>query len=526
MKKEYKYLQWFLAMLVLAVTASFFSACSKMDATYEDFIKDGQIIYPGKADSIEVHSGRGRLHLSWLASNDPKVTNAKIYWNNQTDSLEVPIEGRASGQDTVVVSFDDLSEGSYVFEIYTFDSAGNRSVQTEVIGEVYGEAYESKLLSRPVDEVDFDEGVLKLNWGAVPDTTAIGSEIVYVDENENEQVLFVPESSVITEIDQYAVPGTFKHRTLYMPHITALDTFYSNYASHHIEGPPPPPSFLDKTNWTITASSEDIAGGRGAANLIDGDPQTMFVNELNAGLTYPHSVTVDMGETIVGIEGFYFYQRNFNQTKTVEVLTSEDGESWNSHGEFTLSDVSGEPIFLELADTESFRYFRHIFLDDYGGSSNVNIMEMGVYTRPVPPVHLEKTNWTITATSEDVAGGRVASNLIDGDLDNLWVNELGAGLDYPHEVKIDMGEKLDDIEGFYFYQRGMNNTRNVEVLISQDGETWETTGEFTIPNIAERPAYIELPEPLSFRFFKHVYLDAYTDSANINLREMGAYVTN
>jgi hypothetical protein len=496
-----------------------------MDATYKDFIEGGQIIYPGKADFLRVYSGRERLILAWPASTDPKVEYAKIYWNNRTDSVEVPLEGMVAGQDTVVVPFNNLAEGSYVFEIFTFDTDGNRSVKVETLAQVYGDSYESKLLSRPIEEAQLDDNILNITWGAAPDASAIGSEITYTDINGVEQTLFIPGTEPITEIPEFAF-GTMEHRTLYLPNEWAIDTFYTDYTSRYIEEPVPllPPVQLPKTGWTITASSEDVAGGRTAANLIDGNVNTMWVNQLGAGLTNPHTITVDMGEVVDDIAGFYFYQRSLNPTRNLEVQTSMDGETWETYGQFTLPSTSGEPVYLELPNPVSFRYFQHIYLDNYGGSDNVNIMEMGVYNRqPPPPVHLDKTGWIITASSEDVAGGRTAANLIDGDVNTMWVNQLGAGLTNPHTITVDMGEVVDDIAGFYFYQRSLNPTRNLEVQTSMDGETWETYGQFTLPSTSGEPVYLELPNPVSFRYFQHIYLDNYGGSDNVNIMEMGVF---
>ena len=38
--------------------------CDGMDATYTDFIKDGPIVYIGKADSLKAFSGKNRIKLT------------------------------------------------------------------------------------------------------------------------------------------------------------------------------------------------------------------------------------------------------------------------------------------------------------------------------------------------------------------------------------------------------------------------------------------------------------------------------
>ncbi|MDD4591224.1 MAG: DUF4998 domain-containing protein, partial [Parabacteroides sp.] len=68
-------------MLILA-------SCENIKDTYEEFIKDGEIIYVAKADSIKVRSGKNRLELSWLLLSDPNVAKYKVFWNNNRDSIE------------------------------------------------------------------------------------------------------------------------------------------------------------------------------------------------------------------------------------------------------------------------------------------------------------------------------------------------------------------------------------------------------------------------------------------------------
>lgn len=372
-------------LLKKGLLLSFFAAlaiagCSKMDDTFKEFTEGGQIVYAGKADKAIIQPGRSRMVLAWPMPSDPKVVKARIIWNNGTDSLDIPIT-REDGQDSIKVPFNDLAEGPYTFDIYTFDNEGNRSVKVEVRGRVYGTNYEQTLLSRPIDMAELYVDTLKIEWGAPPDTTVIGSEVIYKDINGNEQVLFVPVSTLLTQILDFPVQDSITHRTLYLPGRFAIDTFYTAYAKQKVKGPP---IEISKAGWTITASSEDAAKGRVAKNLIDGDLGNLFVNQIKAGNTYPHWVEINMGTVVNEIEGFYFYQRNINPTKDLEILTSNDGTTWESLGQFTLDKTgssAGEPVRVQLGAPLSFQYFKFIFLNDYGNSVNVNMHEAGVYTR-------------------------------------------------------------------------------------------------------------------------------------------------
>src|SRR5690554_589353 len=115
-------------LMIAIVTAS----CGKMDAIYSDFLKEGEFIYPAKADSLKVHPGDYRIGLSWVILSDPNVSNAVIYWDNRRDSLEISITDPAR-PDTVRVVLTDMEEKSYTFEVFTRDDEGNISVKSEIL---------------------------------------------------------------------------------------------------------------------------------------------------------------------------------------------------------------------------------------------------------------------------------------------------------------------------------------------------------------------------------------------------------
>src|SRR3546814_7884614 len=89
-----------LSMICLAFVLV--SGCAKQDDTYRQFLDKGEIVYVGKADSVQVFPGKNRLKLSWLILADPNVSKAKVFWNNHSDSLEIPLI-KSSGIDTVEI---------------------------------------------------------------------------------------------------------------------------------------------------------------------------------------------------------------------------------------------------------------------------------------------------------------------------------------------------------------------------------------------------------------------------------------
>ena len=115
------------------------ASCDGMDATYKEFIEEGPIVYIGKVDSLKAYAGRNRAMLEWQKLLDPRAKTAKIFWENRTRSTELQLTDKA-GLTQVIVK--DLAEGSYVFEVCTYDTHGNSSIMSEVPCTVYGDVYE------------------------------------------------------------------------------------------------------------------------------------------------------------------------------------------------------------------------------------------------------------------------------------------------------------------------------------------------------------------------------------------------
>src|SRR5688500_8741707 len=139
--------------LVIAMLA--FCSCSKMDDTYKEFIKEGEITYAKAADSAIVRAGKNRVEIM-LTGLDPRVSKIKVYWNNKTKSHEASVTS-SNGKLNVIIPA--LEEGAYSFDIYTFDKAGNSSIPKTVIGNVYGDNYSNTLRERGIQYTNVIKGV-------------------------------------------------------------------------------------------------------------------------------------------------------------------------------------------------------------------------------------------------------------------------------------------------------------------------------------------------------------------------------
>ena len=207
-------------------------ACSKMD-DYKDYVKDGEISYTGKIDSLKIYSGNKRVLVEGLFLSDPKITKCVIYWNSRKDSAVIDVD-RSKGVDTLHYFISDLQDNVYNFEIRTYDKLGNASVPVYSVGTVYGDRYQASLNNRPISKNELFAGDLTttLIFGSMDRTSGVfATEVDYKDQNNDERRLYLPIDSVNMTLPGYAIGSEFKYRTMFIPDTSCIDTFYTTYSS-------------------------------------------------------------------------------------------------------------------------------------------------------------------------------------------------------------------------------------------------------------------------------------------------------
>lgn len=202
------------------------ASCDGMDATYKEFIEDGPIVYIGKVDSLKAYAGRNRVMLEWQKLLDPRAKTAKIFWENRTKSTEIELTNKAEVTQFVV---EDLAEGSYVFEVGTYDVHGNSSILSEVPATVYGEVYERLLFTTKVKTATMKDGVLTVTFAASLEKTFFGSEITYPSTGGGNKTVVLQAPATQIKIGDFA-GGHITYRSIYLPEETAIDYFYSEPA--------------------------------------------------------------------------------------------------------------------------------------------------------------------------------------------------------------------------------------------------------------------------------------------------------
>lgn len=378
-------------------------ACNKQDSHYRDFIKDGEIVYVGKIDSIKFLPGYNRVKLAWLPPSDPSIQRVKIYWNSRNDSSILNLEEGFLAQDTISTFIENLEEGAYTFEVFTFDKDKNSSVASEVSGAVYGDKYLSLLLNRQVLESNFQNDNYLLKW-RTGDEGLLGTEVIYEDIEGDKQSIFTVKDEEETLLLNWKPYSRIEYRSLYLPDSLAIDTLYTGFKELKIERNPPPgerynefPEDFEGIGSKTTYAAEEVEirsgvwlfdyfqigtaaadrknGARSARSFHgqhpDGAPRTCYL-EMKEEL--PH-----------GASKFAFYHAicSSDDPSTFKVQASINGGAWEDITEVLHNDTRElvyKEIELDIKEPVRFRFYKFSSEEAGREEGRMNIDDISIYS--------------------------------------------------------------------------------------------------------------------------------------------------
>ena len=282
------------------------ASCTTEWDDFKKYTADGEIIYPGKFDTVSVFPGDYRVRLLGKLTADPKVTSAKVFWNADQDSIEFPIE--SAGADYVFDEIIDINEGVQSFTLYTYDADGNKSVGYTVTGKSYGDRYRNTLYNRDIKSIVYDDAATTIYWDIVdPKLGPESMEVTYLLDGEATTVIS-PASEATTVLPglDYANEG-FTWRTIYRPLaededglLIPIDTFATQSSARGV------PTFseeeLDRSLFAEAFYNGDTFGNGGAGGIDamwDEAPQNAYwgtnFTDINSAWSSPQMITFDLG---------------------------------------------------------------------------------------------------------------------------------------------------------------------------------------------------------------------------------------
>ncbi|MDR1666490.1 MAG: DUF4998 domain-containing protein [Bacteroidales bacterium] len=177
-------------------------ACDKMTDSYKEYIHNkggGEIFYLTRPDSIVYLGGEYSALIRLWTYNAPNVKAVKIFWDNEKDSLIVPVSLH-TGKDSIDIVVPGLEEKAYTFTVYLADDFGNRSISVSGSCSVVGDVFLSSLPVRKIDLIRYtppDKSVI-IHWA--PAIDADYTEVDYKQNDGETATIQVPNGEETTTI--------------------------------------------------------------------------------------------------------------------------------------------------------------------------------------------------------------------------------------------------------------------------------------------------------------------------------------
>lgn len=198
------------------------TSCTKMDHYYKDYVIERT--YIGKPDSIWVQPGNQRVQVGILTPKDPAATQLVVRWG--ADSAVMNID-RSKDENSILI--ENLDERDYLFNAYTVDESGNRSLIMELNAPVFGSNFASTLRERTFSHsVRFGDSLAVVwNSAALFPENFVGNELAFTDKSGNTKTVFVAKDDNVTILHSPDVALPVTIQSVYSPHENAFENFYT-----------------------------------------------------------------------------------------------------------------------------------------------------------------------------------------------------------------------------------------------------------------------------------------------------------
>jgi hypothetical protein len=367
-------------LLILMVLSTLMSCEDFMDV-HQEYIEGGEIIYAPKADSVAFIAGKERILFRFWLYNSPNVKSVNLYWNNDQDSLIVPVTP-TTGLDSTDMILPDMPEKSYTFNVRTIDKYGHASLTITDFGTSYGEVFQSSLSYRRIREISITDQGGEISWYSAAGNLVF-NEVRYEKTDGTKAVVQMPASENTLLCPVAKTGSVFEYRSLYIPEEETIDTFAVDWAEY---GSRFPDIYqYDKSDWTIVSySDQEESDGGGVTTLLDGDLNNWWHSQYNnGGSSLPHWVVIDLTSSKKICRIDTWRRPGSTDAKTVWYFVNNDPDpnaaSWVKIAEGVFS--SDDQLTIDIAKPDATLQGRYLklVLPDSNRSYHTSIAEISLY---------------------------------------------------------------------------------------------------------------------------------------------------
>lgn len=238
MRKVLNYILAGLGIIFLAYS------CKPSDYYYGEYLKNGEIYYPGRVDSLSIIPGNQRAILRFRATTDPKVNSVKVYLRSSLSPIaeikSYPIEANEHGK-IKTIALEQLFEATYTANIHSFTSQGDSSRAVTTSQFIYGQSYIRTLVNRSFlkfDRTNSNEHFLVLaRESNLPRQGTFYpmqfTEVSYLNNSGDSTTVRITPYEDFVSLKNIASPSTVRYRTVYKPVLASIDYFYTAFTEQN-----------------------------------------------------------------------------------------------------------------------------------------------------------------------------------------------------------------------------------------------------------------------------------------------------
>jgi len=254
----------FFSYLMVIFLAAGLNACDKMTDNYQKYVENGEIVYLVKPDSVTSYPGNNRVLIDCILRNAYNVDKIWVYWNDGQDSASFDYT-QATEIDSLAIMITGLEEKSYIFDLYTKNSDGSRSIKVTTFATAYGERYRTSLYPRIISGFSCDTLNATLSWLASDETEDV-TEVKYTTIDGIQNVVSLSTDTSKLLLSQFSDLGAISYRSFYKPEPAAIDSFATDWVTY-----PLPPAYAVYKSITMTPKT-------GGASVEFDNPQNIIVS--------------------------------------------------------------------------------------------------------------------------------------------------------------------------------------------------------------------------------------------------------
>lgn len=453
------------------------ASCSEMNDSHMEFVNAGEIVYRTKADSLVGYSGKNRAKIDWELNFPTLVVKCEIREGDKV-LAEIPV----TYQDRLKLSkiLENLEERVYTFSIYSLDAAGNTSIKSNVIVEVFGDNYSKYLrTTRTIQDVlrlAENRNVALITLSAATSTKIEATTLSYKGTDGSKKSVRILGTQTSVEISNVAEDSYFNIEDMWLPVAKCIDLFPAPAKEY---------AFADLPEKSLRKFTS-----------IYRENSTVYatLSAANAGTK----------ESIIQYDG-------------KEIVVAANTKSVVIEG---VSPTARLSLVTYLEDKGSGKLYA------------TSPIQVAVETLPVKDLSkkIDMAQWEVVNFSsqqesgEGEAGGH-ASHAIDDNLSTFWHTQYSPAQPvFPHYMTVDMHE-TNAIKAISVARRGNNASfaSKMRLEVSLDGENWNLSGEFFPINTIDGLQWFSLNSIVTGRYFKLTALSSATSATYTCISEINLF---